>query len=401
MMLFKVSDIMPKNRERRLARVGLSFLLVAALSLLASGCMPGGTFVDYRKSFRLDRPPVVVTTEPILTANTLTPHNTHRLTEVVVLAGNHSSPIADIAFSDMGRTMFGIHATGGWVEGWDIKENAHIFETKTGPVGIIGAAFSPDLKYVAQVAGANRTLKDTGLLADFDGIRIYLVETGEMIWQSRVSKWSSPSNMAAWSPDGTLLAEQDSGSISVESTGQWTGGLAIGLSIIEDIEGPPADLTSVSFDSTGKWLLVGTDQGNVDVEGIRDNKESDLLSLPDKDFVLNAISSPSNHYIAAVGTTRLVVWDTAKLNRWFSGGGINLYVTHDYTPAADLAFSPDGKLLAVGMQDMWQIWSVEQGKLLVEHPQGSYALTFSPDGRLFVWGDLDGNVHIWGISDEK
>jgi WD40 repeat protein len=29
-----------------------------------------------------------------------------------------------------------------------------------------------------------------------------------------------------------------------------------------------------------------------------------------------------------------------------------------------------------------------------------YAVTFSPDGRLFAWGDANGVVHLWGVPEK-
>jgi WD40 repeat protein len=67
-------------------------------------------------------------------------------------------------------------------------------------------------------------------------------------------------------------------------------------------------------------------------------------------------------------------------------------------PAGALAFNPAGDLLAVGTAVGWQIWDVEQQELVMEkEAEGVYALTFSPDGRWFAWGDANGVVHLWAV----
>jgi WD40 repeat protein len=69
-------------------------------------------------------------------------------------------------------------------------------------------------------------------------------------------------------------------------------------------------------------------------------------------------------------------------------------------PAGALAFSPSGDLLAVGTIEGWRLWSVQRKELLMEHKaEGVYALTFSPDGQLFAWGDAHGTVHVWQITE--
>ena len=42
------------------------------------------------------------------------------------------------------------------------------------------------------------------------------------------------------------------------------------------------------------------------------------------------------------------------------------------------------------------MWDIAHSKKLFEQVgAGTYTVAFSADGRAFVWGDLDGHVHIW------
>jgi hypothetical protein len=51
----------------------------------------------------------------------------------------------------------------------------------------------------------------------------------------------------------------------------------------------------------------------------------------------------------------------------------------------------------VGTTSGWQLWSVGNKKLLLENERATFAVTFSPDGRLFAWGDTEGDIHLWGV----
>ncbi len=105
---------------------------------------------------------------------------------------------------------------------------------------------------------------------------------------------------------------------------------------------------------------------------------------------------PTRRYLAVVYDDSVVLWDLqVKLQK------MRLDKPIDYSPWSQIAFNPDGSLLAIGRQDQWQIWSVEDQKLLATHPEGAYAVTFSPDGRLFIWGDTEGVIHVLGVTDNE
>lgn len=88
------------------------------------------------------------------------------------------------------------------------------------------------------------------------------------------------------------------------------------------------------------------------------------------------------------------LWDVAI-------GEINGYLEHgNYNDVHDLAFSPDGRLLAGGGTDsVVRIWDVESGQVLrsLPHADELLAVSFSPDGAWLATGGYDNTVVIWGI----
>lgn len=87
-----------------------------------------------------------------------------------------------------------------------------------------------------------------------------------------------------------------------------------------------------------------------------------------------------------------------------------LDVEDAYGYSKSIAFSPDGRHLALGTrecEDVW-LWNVADGRLLrmmETHPHAEriYGLAFSPDGALLVGGDFSGNrrvnqTQVWDVE---
>jgi WD40 repeat protein len=73
-------------------------------------------------------------------------------------------------------------------------------------------------------------------------------------------------------------------------------------------------------------------------------------------------------------------------------------------PGREVAFSPDGQILATSSVDSTvKLWRVGDGKLLrtLQHPEGVTSIAFSPDGQQLVSGSYDSKVRLWRMSMER
>ena len=95
--------------------------------------------------------------------------------------------------------------------------------------------------------------------------------------------------------------------------------------------------------------------------------------------------------------------DTGRLAEWIDPTTGNIIRAVSAPDVADIAFSPDGTLLAIAAGHEIQLRSTETNELLTffETPEETYvtAISFSPDGLLIAAGSNYGNIYIIGVKD--
>ena len=97
-------------------------------------------------------------------------------------------------------------------------------------------------------------------------------------------------------------------------------------------------------------------------------------------------------WLASLQGDQLSVWDLRL-------GRNRLYFSASVPAGKVLTFDQTGKFLLVGTESTLQVWDVTSKRLLKEYATDSVsALIVSPDGRLVIWGDDRGVLHLWGSA---
>lgn len=261
------------------------------------------------------------------------------------------------------------------------KANAKMLHDNWDKVRVTGW-FSIDPGYrrgLAQVKIAYPSLWEKGVTWDLD--KVYYLGNNKLA--------------VAFSPDGRYLATGDNDWQAII----WK--LSTGRSIWQMKH--RGDVWAVAFSLDSKYLATGNGNHGWANTGNRaaiwEVRNGTLYQQMAAGKVVNAIAfSPSGRYLAiARGTGGLrsgdaLIWDISNATTVQQAENLRVKT---------VAFSPDGKYFATGNIDgEASIWEVSSGQPLqqMEHRWDVNAITFSRDGKYVTTGSAEGKVSIWEVS---
>lgn len=199
----------------------------------------------------------------------------------------------------------------------------------------------------------------------------------------------------AFSPDGSTLA-----------IGYLEGYLQLWdfkqEKLIRRLEGYSGEVVSLAFSPDGKTLAAVFSHPDYIVQFLKVPEGERLLTIKGAEWTYvftEAVFSPDGGTLATVAKNEDVM-EPGIAELWSASDGQRLSQL-DVLGVLDLAFSPDGKIIATGSYDhMVRLWQTEDGELLQTlRGHGAYVtdLTFSPSGKLLASSSHDGTVILWGI----
>jgi WD40 repeat protein len=170
------------------------------------------------------------------------------------------------------------------------------------------------------------------------------------------------------------------------------------------LTGLPAKATALAFSRNGRQLAVASGAGGkagevrlyaISAEGLPGSKPEQTLAAH-ADVVYDVAFSPDGKLLATCGYDRLI-----KLSDVATGKEVRTLKDHS-DAVYSLAFSPDGKLLASAAADRAvKVWEVATGKRLYTLGDATdwlYALAWSPDGTHIAAAGVDKSIRVWQAS---
>ena len=293
------------------------------------------------------------------------------------------SYIGSLAFLSGGRTLATASDVGS-VKLWDVAK-LRLKATLPGAGGALGElAVSPDGQTIA-FAGPLSSSSGTAPL-EFWSV------SGHRLLNTTVTVPALVTTMA-FSPDGGLLA-----------VGDGDGKLRLydprdGYLLLATIQGHRQEVNQVAFSPDGTRVATASDDGTVGLW----NAWSNTLGSPDPSRAV--AFSPDGHLLAV--DTELRAGSGVALYRMPAGKLIATLATGD-TYVDALAFSPDGRTLAAGLDSsssppavqLWNTASIRMtGQIDTGQQSGQLSLAFSPDGRTLATGTFtDTTVRLWSAT---
>ncbi len=380
------------------------YLRLLLLGLCLTGCGDG-----FPTAFPLPTPAAIAP----LGTRVMTVETIHELEEIDSLSDKDAGTVAGLLFTPDLQTLLAVYTNEGRLRHWQLASGkvTKLFDVQ--PVGLGAVAFDATGMMLATGGGAD--WEDHLNNDHYVGWRVWDVNTGDVIKGTNYEVFERLGHrqfipdivlrpdgryvtMISASPDLELRSLKSFFTVGV--TISQTGDLFVNFSRAPEED----DFDVIALDTRGEFLVAADEMGKVAIYPYEPPKYPEKpRAVVEKAGVRGArplalAFDASRHWLARVRGTEIIVWDLQKWNyqRQLEGSVGDLSGI-----SASLAFDPSGTLLGVGTANGWQIWNVDKGKLLLEQTGVEvYAVTFSPDGRLFAWGDGSGVVHIWGIPDK-
>ena len=322
------------------------------------------------------------------------------LVEIVMLSALlNSSPLLQVGYISENNVVVGIYDNGGTVKGWNADTATVAFSHELGIVSPKALSLLPSGKIV--IGATNHVFKHDIFNKNAEyvsGIAVWDVRQGNLIG---CITHPCPGGNAredgilglATDADGTWLATFSETGLGLSSIDGNTPSLYYTINPLD--ASYQWQIGSVVFDERNRRYVVIFQECRIYVSDKEYSTNYHIIEKGTKGngiTVTDSIVDPTGRWLA-VGrgdTTQLLNLDDGKVSSQFS-------VTNPV-----LAFDQTGEIFFVGSNNQLEIYSLDEVVKVSEYETpGITSLVVSEDNRLIIWGDVYGQVHVWGIPASR
>jgi len=243
-----------------------------------------------------------------------------------------------------------------------------------------------------------------------DGKTVIVAEAGDYIrlWdrtaRQSVGMFQSPEygiTTMALSPDGTIVAAGSSNAIQKDGRiVLWDVGRGwpIGSTLVANSLG----VNAMAFSPNGKILVSAN--SDLIFWDVKAGKPIELAGQPlVNGQVWGLAFSPDGKVLAVGGDSGITLWD-ALTGETYSSPALAYDPSTFPSGVSSIAFSPDGKLLAGAGGTIVRLWDMTTGKIsgqsLTGHSARIRCLAFSLDSKMLASGGDDMNIRLWDLTQD-